>query len=97
MNELKAIPLIRARDIPEGKCFVKKGGSYAYLRISDRGLNFCLGVQNDEGRVYGICYNGNLTSVDPETLVHPASIESMWANYISERIWERDLGIKSDG
>jgi hypothetical protein len=87
--EMKKRPVVPAKDIQHA--FRKKTGEFVYLRISESSLKF-LGM--DTNFVYGITYNGNVTKVEPETLVCPMAIEDMMGNVQSERQWNRDIAGK---
>ena len=52
--------------IPEGECFRKPTGEFVYLRISTGSIHY---LQLADNKVYGVCRNGNIAVMDPETSV----------------------------
>ena len=82
---------VEARAITPGKCFLKRKGEYVYVRISESAVKF-LGL--DGSKVYGVCYNGNVTVIKPDALVTPLEIKDMLANVNAEKKWEKMIGIK---
>lgn len=77
-----------ASEIKNGKCFRKKNGEYVYLRISESAVRF-LGL--DETKVYGVCFNGNVTCLDQDKLVEPMAPSGMATNRRSQARWEQDI------
>lgn len=81
---------IAAADVPAGGFFRKRGGEYAYLRISESSVRH-YGLNPD--LVYGVTWNGNMASVTPETLVVPCQIEDLATNKTMTMEWERRAGV----
>jgi len=80
-----------AKDIKPGESFVKRNGSYVYIRISPDSVKFH-GLPEDQ--VYGVNFMGTMTTVGPETLVH-VGVREMWEENIrAHRQWEEDVGVK---
>jgi len=68
-----------------GKCFRKKNGEFAYLRISDNSARF-FGLKY-ETHVYGVGYNGSMTEVERGKMVEPVDASVMEDNRSSEDNW----------
>ncbi len=73
---------VAAHKIPPGGCFIKRTGTFAYMRMSEWALKH-LGV-DPHGEVIGVSYNGNVTRVKPGTLVRPGNRPSGSCVRISE-------------
>ncbi len=84
--------LVPANQVPRGACFRKQAGSFWYLRVSDSSVKH-YGLSCDQ--VWGICYNGNVTTVDGETMVHIGRIGDMIQNVAEEQQWNRDVGARA--
>lgn len=61
---------VKAKDLPDRCYFRKRTGAYVFIRISANAVKF-YGLKPDH--IYGICYNGNMADIEPETLVIPTS------------------------
>ena len=79
--------MILVEEIKEGCCFLKKSGTYAYLRISDSSAKYH-GL-HPRTHVYGICFNGNIISVKRGTLVKSVNISVMNQNRRMEENWNK--------
>jgi len=87
----KAASLVEADSIPAGGWFIKRGGEYAYMRISEAAVRW---MNLDERRVHGICYNGNHASVERSAQVRPASVEDYLKNIQMDEDWHKAMGCK---
>lgn len=81
--------LVNIEKIRDGQCFKKRTGTYVYLRISSSSVRF-LGL--DPENAYGVCFNGNIAVIKPQTLVIPMKIDNMVNNQRSQDNWERAVG-----
>ena len=79
-----------ARDV-QG-CFRKRTGSFVYLRLSDSSVRV---LDLEPIFIYGVCYNGNVTRVMPDTLVVEMSLQDMLSNQKSEDEWNANVGVKT--
>ena len=81
--------LVKAKEVEWGQCFRKKTGSYVYLRISEPSAKF---HKLDPEKVYGVCFNGNITDIDPETLVVTMKPSDMDDNRKEHQDWHTMVG-----
>ena len=81
---------VAAHKIPQGGCFIKRTGTFAYMRISEWALKH-LGV-DPHGEVIGVSYNGNVTRVKPGTLVRPVGHEVLKENAEADVEWAKVIG-----
>ena len=80
---------VRARDIRQGGYFKKMKGSYTYLRISESSVKF---LKLDPTLIYGVCFNGNVTAVKPDTLVERCTLGDFVKNIDNDREWHDAVG-----
>lgn len=80
--------LIEASNIRDGEYFRKKQGTYVYLRISNSSVGY---INLDRTKVHGICFNGNITIVEPNTLVHRCTFEDFAKNVQDNRDWHEKV------
>lgn len=83
---------VAASSIQQGEFFRKRTGSYVYLRLAVDSLRYHR-VEGHARYVYGACYNGNVTAVDPTTLVVRCAVQDFLKNIAEEQAWERDVGV----
>ena len=75
---------VAAGTLHGGDNFRKKTGEMVYLVISDSSARF---YKLGEGKVYGVCDNGNMASVDPETQVVKVALvgeEGTWEDVVED-------------
>ena len=89
MADQDAIPV---EQIQSGECFMKLGGQYTYLAISESAVRY-LGLR--QGFLYGVCFNGNVTSIPYGRKVVRVSIDRISEDFASQQEWERSIGVKS--
>ena len=82
---------IKASAVPQGQFFRKRRGEYVYLRISESSLKF---MKVDTTKVYGVCFNGNVAVVGPDTLVEPCSLSDFTKNIDDDRAWHTTVGAR---
>ena len=86
--------LVPARDIADwGGCFRKRTGSYPHMRISEGAVSF---LKLDPNFVYGVCPNGNVSKIDPGTLVAPLPLLALLRHEIESSGLEIKLGVIYD-
>lgn len=85
--------LVPAKEIPYGSWFIKRTGTNAYLRLSDNSAKY---HKLNPNRVYGVSLTGNMTDVDPNTLVQPSTYEAYFRNVLATEEWERMVGVKHE-
>lgn len=83
-----ATDCVCAKSIERGQCFVKRYGTYAYLRISPDALKF-FGL--DENRIIGVSGHGTMCEVSPQKLVRPVPHSELLKSVEEEHNWERDV------
>jgi hypothetical protein len=81
--------LIPAKDVQ--CCFRKRTGSFVYLKFSESSVRW---LKLKEDLVYGVCYNGNVCWVKPETLVVEMPFSAIAGNAAGEMEWEKNVGVK---
>ena len=88
---------IPATQIRAGQWFRKVHGEYVYLRVADDSAK-SMGLDY-RARVYGVCFNGNMTAVKSVTLVVPVSWAEAFRNIKDRRLFELSIGCQetSDG
>jgi hypothetical protein len=90
-------PMAEKYLVPAGKLrsrfFVKRTGTYVYLRLSKSSVKH-FGLSPD--KVYGVCFNGNTTTLDPNTLVRPTDVNALVKNMDEEAEWNRMFGYNDD-
>ncbi len=77
----------RVEKIEDGQCFKKMGGTLAYMRISDSAANFLR--LDHRYRVYGVAYNGNVSTMWRTTLVESVGISTLLDNRQIRNAWNR--------
>lgn len=82
---------VRAGTIQQGRFFKKLKGSYTYLRISESAVRF---MKLNPDKVWGVCFNGNITDVNPDTLVEKCSLGDFVKNIDEDRQWHVDVGAR---
>lgn len=83
-----ATNLIEAINIRQGQFFKKRKGDYTYLRISASSVKW---LKVDPAKIYGVCFNGNITCVAPSTLVEPCSLGDFVKNIDNNRAWHLEV------
>jgi hypothetical protein len=83
---------VSVQDIGDGCFFKKQKGGFVFIRMSESSVRF---LKLDPSKVYGVCFNGNVSVLEPETLVVPQTLEDWNNNFASERNWAKLVGIKS--
>jgi len=78
--------LVVARLLDPGDCFRKRNGEFVFLRISDSAVKHS-GL--DPTFVWGVCYNGNMCKISPDTLVHPEPLSGISANQKADEDWHQ--------
>ena len=76
--------LIEASNIRDGEYFRKKNGNYVYLKISNSSVGY---INLDRTKTHGICFNGNITIVEPNTMVYRCTFEDFAKNVEEHRDW----------
>lgn len=84
--------MVLAREIEPGEFFRKRTGKFVYLRLSPDSLRYHK-VEGPERWIYGACFNGNVTSVSPDTLVVRCTAADFLGNVADEHAWERVVGV----
>lgn len=74
---------VPAGSIRDSDCFRKRQGTYVYLRISESSARF---AKLDDRYVWGVCFNGNLVHVTPDTRVVPMDLADLQANAADEAL-----------
>ena len=69
---------IKAKDLPDWAGYFRKQiGTYVYLRISDAAVKH---LRLDENKIHGVCFNGNVASIDPEKFIVVCDVLDMARN-----------------
>ena len=84
-------PLIEAHELSNGDCFRKRNGTYVYIKLSDSSVKYS-GL--DSNLVWGVCFNGNVTTVKPTTKVHRVALRDVYQNLVDLEEWEAMVGCK---
>ncbi len=79
---------MKAIDIAQGSYFRKMTGTYVYLRISDASVKY-LGLDTDW--IYGVCFNGNITRLQPNKPVIAESVNSFLKNTEEDKTWHESI------
>jgi len=70
--------VIKAKDLPDwAGYFRKQRGTYVYLRISNASVKH---LRLDKDKIHGVCFNGNVTSIDPEKFIVVCDVLDMARN-----------------
>ena len=80
--------LVPASEIRQGQFFKKRKGEYTYLRISESSVKW---IKADHTKIYGVCFNGNVTCVASNTLVEPCSLGDFVKNIDNHRAWHLEV------
>ena len=80
--------LIEASNIRDGEYFRKKNGEYVYLKMSNSSIGY---VNLDRTKTHGICFNGNITIVEPYTAVIRCTFEDFAKNVQDNRDWHEKV------
>lgn len=83
--------LVEARELRGGECFKKRTGTYAYIKVSRSALKF-MGL--DPNEIWGTCFNGNVTKMEPHTKVARVSVRDVYKNMLEIDEWEEMVGCK---
>lgn len=81
----------KAKNLKRGDVFRKKHGEYAYIVIAEASLKYHFGEAHQD-RTLGVCYNGSITELQPETVVKQVSLEEMAGNQRKTNEWHRAIG-----
>ena len=84
---------VQVKYLGAGDCFVKKQGEYVYIKMSESSVKH---LNLDPMKCYGMCFNGNTTTMEPDTLVSPSTIDGLVLNASTEDQWEKTF-TKSEG
>jgi hypothetical protein len=76
--------LIEASNIKQGEYFRKKNGEYVYLKMSNTSIGY---INLDRTKTHGICFNGNITIVEPYTLVYRCTFTDFAKNVADNQNW----------
>lgn len=82
--------LVPAKDVTG--CFRKRTGYFTFVRVSDSAIKF---YKLDPNLVHGVCYNGNMCSVKPDTLVAPMPFSAIARDAGDLISYEKTLGCKT--
>lgn len=85
--------LVPASTIKQGQFFRKRKGEYTYLRLSESSVKF---MKLDLTKIWGVCFNGNVTSVEASTRVEDCSLGDFVKNIDDDRKWHREVIGKAD-
>jgi hypothetical protein len=80
--------LVPASEIRQGQFFKKRKGEYTYLRISESSVKW---IKADPTKIYGVCFNGNITCVAANTPVEPCSLGDFVKNIDNNRAWHVEV------
>jgi len=70
--------IIKAKDLLDwAGYFRKQTGTYVYLRLSNAAVKH---LRLDENKIHGICFNGNVASIDPEKFIVVCDVLDMARN-----------------
>jgi len=72
--------MIQVSKIPDVGFFRKKTGHHVYLKISTSAVKFYGLTAEDPDAVFGVGFNGNMTAVEPNTMVCEETIDGMVKN-----------------
>ena len=81
--------LVPVKDVRQA--FRKRTGEYVYIRLSESSVKF---LKLDETKVYGVCFNGNVSVMEPDKLVVEMPLESVLKNQYKQDAWEEMIGVK---
>lgn len=82
--------LVAVEDVPEGGFFRKRNGEFTYVRISHASAGRFINQTHD--RIFGVTYNGNITSVEHGTKVQLCTIDDFAENIRTDQQWHEDIG-----
>jgi hypothetical protein len=82
--------LVAIEDVPEGGFFRKRNGKFTYIRISYASAGRF--INQTHGRIFGVTYNGNMTSVEQGTQVQLCTIDDFAENVREDQQWHEDIG-----
>lgn len=85
--------LVDASTIEQGQCWRKKTGEFVYLAISESAKKF-YGL--DSNKLYGVCFNGNMTAVSYGTEVVPMPVSGMHDNQKELDAFEDLIGVHKE-
>lgn len=88
MATVNATDCVCAKSIQAGQCFVKRYGTYAYLRLSSSSLKFH-GL--NEHAIIGVNGYGNMCEVSPQKLVRIVPATELLKIAAEEYGWERNI------
>lgn len=80
--------MMPAGHIKDGEFFRKKQGTYVYLKISESSVKY---MKLDATKIHGVCYNGNMASVERTTLVERCTLGDFVKNIDNEREWHEAI------
>lgn len=84
---------VRANEIAAGQFFRKRRGTYVYMRISASAVRY---LQLPADKVYGVCFNGNVAAVAPDTRITPCTVADFAQNIEDDRAWHRQVGARGN-
>lgn len=83
--------MVKASEIQQGQFFRKRRGTYVYLRVSESSVRF---LKLPEDKIYGVCFNGNVAVVDPDTFVERCVVGDFVKNIEDQDAWHQMVGAR---